>query len=286
MFPVLLELGPIKLHTYGLMIALGFLVSLYFMKRDAKRVGVDPDAVTEIAFWSLFIGILGTRVLHIIMYPENYSWSNPLGWIAIWQGGLVFQGAIPSVLLYVWYALRKRNIPFWIAPDFVMPWVPLAQAFGRMGCFFNGCCFGQRADNLPWGICFPEGSPPYAAHTHFPDFILGQQTTSFPVHPTQLYSVVLLVTICLTMFLMRRYWNPFTGFTLPMYLMLYGIIRFIVEMFRGDGNPTNLSMGFLSNQQVFCIFMFLLGAVLFAYLYRNPPKIVMPAKPQDADPVK
>ncbi len=276
MFPVLLELGPVKLHTYGLMIAIGFLIALNFMQRDAKKAGVDPNAVTEIAFWSLFIGILGTRVLHIIMYPENYSWSNPLGWITIWQGGLVFQGAIPAVLIYVWYTLRKRNIPFWIAPDFVMPWVPLAQAFGRMGCFFNGCCYGQRADDLPWALRFPEGSPPFGAHTHYPDFLMGQQHASFPVHPTQLYSVALLVSICIILFLLRRYWNPFPGFTLPAFFMLYGVKRFIVEMYRGDGNPTELGMGLISNQQVFALLMVLAGAALFAYLYRNPPKVSPP----------
>jgi phosphatidylglycerol:prolipoprotein diacylglycerol transferase len=276
MFPVILELGPITLHSYGLMIALGFLAALGLMQRDARRAGLDPAMIGEMAFWSLFIGVAATRVLHIIMYSENYSWSNPFGWIAIWQGGLVFQGAIPAVFLYAWWGLRKRGIPFWKAPDVVLPWIPLAQAFGRMGCFLNGCCFGLRADHLPWAVRFPEGSPPFNAHSRLTDFMYGVQTTSFPVHPTQLYSVGLLLTMCLALFLMRRYWRPFEGFTVPLFLGLYGVKRFIVEMFRGDGNPTELGFGLLSNQQVFALGMVGLGVVLFFYLRPRLARVPWP----------
>lgn len=277
MFPVILELGPIKLHSYGLMIALGFLTALVLMQRDAKRAGLDSNAIGEMAIWSLFIGVWATRALHIIMYPENYSWSNPLGWIAIWEGGLVFQGAIPAVFLYAWWGLRRRGIPFWKAPDVVLPWIPLAQAFGRMGCFLNGCCYGLRADHLPWAVRFPEGSPPFAAHSRLTDFMYGTQTTSFPVHPSQLYSVGLLLAMSAALYLLRRHWRPFEGFTVPVFLALYGVKRFIVEMFRGDGNPTELGLGLISNQQVFSLLMIALGVGLFLYLRPRLPKSPWPA---------
>jgi len=280
MFPTLLQLGPIKLHMYGLMIAIGFLLTLYLIQRDGKKLKLNPDDITSMAFGVLIWGVLGTRLLHIIMYPENYSWSDPLGWIAIWNGGLVFQGALPAAILYAWWALRRRGIPFWIMPDIVMPYVALAQAFGRMGCFFNGCCYGQRADALPWALQFPPTSPPGMTH-HSMYHELGAADWSYPVHPTQIYSVILLLSICGILLLMRRYWRPFIGFCFPMYFILYGIKRFIVESFRGDGNPTNLGLGVLSNQQVFCVVFVLVGAALFAYLYRNPPKPVW-APPEPA----
>ena len=154
--------------------------------------------------------------------------------------------------------------------DAVFPYLPLAQGLGRMGCLAFGCCYGIRSDNLPWGIHFPEGSPAYLSQANqYASLVPGTDHWSYPVHPTQLYSALLLFLMCGILVLMKRYWYPFVGFTLPLYLMLYGVKRFIVEFYRGDGNPTGLAFGWLTNQQVFCIVMFVIGAALFAYLWRK-----------------
>lgn len=278
MYPVILELGPLKLHSYGLMIALGFLAVLYLIQRAAEKEGIPAKTVHEMCFWGLFWGIAGTRVLHIIMYPENYSWSDPIGWIALWQGGLVFQGALPAVFLYVYLGLKKRGIPFMKAPDLVFPYFPLGHAFGRVGCFLNGCCHGVRADGLPWAVSFPRwprdladpqvvGSPPYLAHARtYPDFSMSQELWSHPVHPAQLYSVAGLALISLTLIALKKKWNPFEGFTLPLYMMMYGAGRTGIEFVRGDGNPMNLGLGILTNQQVFSLLMAFAGLGLFLWL--------------------
>ncbi len=270
MFPVLFKIGPVSLHMYGLAIAIGFLIVLWLMQRDAKKLGISADSISEMAFGVLFWGTVGTRLLHIIMYSENYSWTDPIGWIAIWNGGLVFQGAIPAGILYAWLALRKRNIPFWIMPNIVMPYIPIAQAFGRMGCFFNGCCHGALT-TVPWALSFPPGSP---ASARYPG--LDPSSWSQHVHPTQIYSVVLLLSMSAIMLLLRARWNPFAGYMFPVYFILYGIKRFIVECFRGDGNPTNYGFGVLTNQQVFCIFFILFGIALFAYMKKHPPSPKLP----------
>ena len=269
MFPILLEIGPIKLHMYGLMIALGFLLALHFIKRDGKVIGLDPNDVSTMALTTLFLGIAGTRVFHILMYPDNYSWSNPIGWINVANGGLVFQGAIPFAITYLYFALKKRNIPFWSIPDIAMPYVCFAQASGRLGCLFNGCCFGIRADQLPWALTFPVGSPPHAAHTHLPDYVAGNP--SFPVHPTQIYSALLLAGCGILLLLLRKHWNPVRGFTLPVYLILTGCYRFIVENYRGDGNPTELGLGFITNQQAISITFITIGVLLFLWLLKKRP---------------
>ena len=199
MYPVLLEIGPLTLHMYGLMIAVGFLVALYLMQREAKKVGVDPNVISEVGFWALLVGVAGTRLLHIIMYSEHYSWSDPFGWINLTRGGLVFQGALPVVFLYTYIAFRRRGVPFLKGCDIVLPFVPLAQAFGRVGCLFYGCCFGARADGLWWAIRFPAGSPVHAAHLHGVDALKYSALSSYPVHPTQLYSAFGLL-------LSARYW--------------------------------------------------------------------------------
>lgn len=270
MFPVLYQIGPISLHMYGLSIAVGFLLILWFMQRDAAKLGISADAISEMAFGVLFWGVVGTRLLHIIMYSENYSWNDPVGWVNIMNGGLVFQGAIPTGLVYAWLALRKRNIPFWVMPNIVMPYIPIAQAFGRMGCFFNGCCHGVPT-SVAWGLSFPPGSP---AAGRYP--AADGAGWSVHVHPTQLYSVVLLLAMAGLMLYMRGHWKPFEGYMFPVYFIFYGIVRFTVECFRGDGNPTELGFGLLSNQQVFCVFFVILGGAAFAYLKKHPPRVTLP----------
>jgi phosphatidylglycerol:prolipoprotein diacylglycerol transferase len=267
----------LKLHSYGLMIAIGFLVVLYCIQREAAKEGIDAKTVHEMAFWGLFWGIVGTRLMHIAMYSENYSWNDPIGWIALWNGGLVFQGGFLAVI-YVYLGLKRRGISFWVATDIVLPFFPLGHAFGRLGCFLNGCCFGQRAEGLPWAVQFPRwphdlsnsrvvGSPPYLAHARaHPDFSVTEQLWSYPIHPTQLYSAAGLVMIALTIIALKKWWYPFKGFTVPVYLVLYGTFRFFIEFIRDDSNPTNLGFGVLSNQQMFCLLMIAGGIVLYIYL--------------------
>ncbi len=260
MCSVLFQIGPLKLHSYGLMIALGFLLAMFLVQRDVKKAGWDPRVIGDIAFWAFLSGLLGTRLLHIIMFPHFYSWTDPIGWIALWRGGLVFQGAIPAAFLYTYIALRRKGVPFLPMADIVMPYMALAQAFGRVGCFLNGCCFGRRADELFWGVCFPQGSPPYMSHVaKYAEFSALHEKCSYPVHPTQLYSVLGLLSICGVLLLIRKHFQPKAGSIVAGYFILYGIMRFIVEMFRDDGNPTSLGFDVLSNQQMFCILMVVLG---------------------------
>lgn len=276
MHPILLELGPLKLHTYGLMIAVGFLTALFLIQRDAGKAGFDPKVFSDMAFVALPLGIVATRILHIVMFPQYYSWSDPVGWIAVWRGGLVFQGAPPVVLAYIYYYLRKHDVPFLPACDVMFPYVALGHGIGRIGCLMKGCCYG-RPTEVAWGIEFPrildrtgehiEGSPAFLDHMlRFGD-VTSESLHAHAVHPTQLYSFGGLVIVCLILLGLRKYWHPYPGFTLPVYLSLYGVYRFIVEAFRGDHNPVHV-FG-LSDQQVFSIVFAVLGVVLFVFLQRR-----------------
>ena len=268
MYPSIFHWGPITLHSYGLMIALGFITILYFMQRDARRVGVDPNAIGDTAFWTLILGVASTRLTHIIMFPQFYSWTDPIGWINVTNGGLVFQGAIPTAMAYIYWSMRRRNISFLVVADIVLPYVPIAQAFGRMGCFLKGCCHGARADDLPWAVCFPEGSPAFSTHQHVYANFPADATWSYPVHPTQLYSIVLLLCITALLLYFRKH-RSFIGMCLPLYFVFYAIKRFIVEMYRGDGNPTHQYFGLdLTTQQWFCVGMMVFGLATWFLMYR------------------
>jgi phosphatidylglycerol:prolipoprotein diacylglycerol transferase len=273
MLPTLIELGPLKIHSYGLMMAVAFLLGVYLVRRECKRAGIDSDMVADLAFWTLLVGLLGSRVAHILLYRDEYSWQDPVGWIAFWRGGLVFQGALVAILFVYWY-LRRKGVDFWTFADIAVCYIPLGHAIGRLGCFLNGCCYGERSD-VPWAIPFrrvpfdlsqqPVGSPPYLDHCVRYGLSYWEDRWSFPIHPTQLYSAFGLLCIFIILILLRRKWMPFRGFVLPTYLVLYGIMRFIVEFFRGDHNPTHFG-GHLSDQQVFCIILVFVGGGLFWYL--------------------
>lgn len=267
MHPVLLELGPITLYTYGFMIALGFLIALFLLRRDAPHsMGITPDTVNEMAFWVLITGLAGTRILHIILYPDHYSLSDPVGWFAIWRGGLVFQGAVPTALLYYYFAARRYGIPFWRGLDVAFSYVPLGHAFGRIGCFMFGCCYGKPTE-VPWGVAFPKESPAWDHGLHAAD-----AACTYTLHPTQLYSVVGLLVIFGVLIGMRRYLTVFDGAAAAGYLVLYGAFRFVVEFFRGDNAVTELVYGVaLSHQQVFSLGMILVGCVLALGLWRYQP---------------
>lgn len=275
MYPVILDLGPIKLHTYGLMIAVGFLTALYFIRRDGeRRLGLDGETVNEMGFWILLTGLAGTRIFHILLYPVDYSLTDPLGWVTIWKGGLVFQGGIPTALAYYWWASRRKKVPFWAALDIAIPYVPLAHAFGRIGCLMYGCCYGKPTE-LPWGIHFPAGSPAWNAQLH------GEGAThTFALHPTQLYSAAGLLLLMALLLLIRQRGRLFDGISVPAYLILYGLFRFIVEFFRGDGNPTH--MGTFTDQQVIALLMAIMGVALFVVLWRYMPS-PMPLSSQKPD---
>lgn len=274
MLPTLFEIGPLKIHMYGLMIAVGFLTGLHFVQKDAVKRGMNPKVFSDMGFVLLFIGLAGTRVAHIIMFPEEYSWNDPLGWIAVWNGGLVFQGALPPTLIYaIWY-LRRHKVPFWPACDVMMPYLPLGHAFGRLGCFFYGCCYGKPTDmpwgiparRVPWDVTKPAvGSPAFRDHMSRFSNVTELSHWSHPIHPTQLYEAVGLLCLFGLMLLLRKKWHPFVGFTMPTYFVLYGALRFVVEMYRGDHNPVH--MGGLTDQQIFSLGAAAAGVVLFVILW-------------------
>lgn len=282
MYPVLIKLGPVPIHTYGFMMAVAFLVGVHFMQRDATKRGRNPKVFADTALYSLPLGILGARIAFIIMHPGEFSLSDPIGWVALWRGGLVFQGAPVLVIPFVFYYLRRHKVSFLQAADIITPYIPLGHGIGRIGCFFYGCCYGTLTE-VPWAIRFPRipedttasptGSPAYLDHLdRFSDMSLTSGW-SHTIHPTQLYSFVGLVGICVLLLTLRKRWNPYTGFTLPLYFFLYSLFRFGIEFFRGDHNPVHVLS--LTDQQLFAI-VFAVGGLLLFFMLKSFSK---PAEP-------
>ena len=250
------------------MIAVGFLIVLFLLRRDAPRhLGISSDTVNEMGFWILLTGLAGTRLLHILLYPRQYSLADPLGWVAIWNGGLVFQGAIPAAFIYYYFAARRHGIPIWRGLDVALSYVPLAHAFGRVGCFMYGCCYG-RETGVPWGVSFPAGSPAWSE----PGLQDAAHHCTVALHPTQLYSVAGLLVLFAVLQFVRRRPLPFDGLVAALYFMLYGAGRFVVEIYRADNRPGPVGFHVLSDQQMFALGMILVGGVLSLAMWRYMPR--------------
>ena len=245
MKPILFSFGAIHLYSYGLSIAIGVLLSLFLMKRRALKEGFPgPDDVFDMAFAVLVWGFLGARLFYVI---QNFSYYviEPLKIFAVWEGGLIFYGGAITAFLGFWLMARKKKWPFWKTLDFLVPYGALTHAFGRIGCFLNGCCYGKACE-LPWAVRFPE--------------------LSYAVHPTQLYEAF--YDIVLFAFLIKRRKRArFEGEIGLLYFLLYGMGRYTIEFVR---EPSWMWMGFTSNQWLSVAIM-IIAFILFQFRRRKVP---------------
>lgn len=257
MHPILLEinLGFIKfpLHTYGFMIAIGFLLAVSTIRRLSIKSKMNPDMTADLAFWLLMIGFLGARILFIITRLD-YFLQNPLDMFKIWEGGLVFFGGLISSTLYaVWY-IRKHKINFWKLIDVMTPGLVIAHAFGRFGCLGAGCCYGLPT-KMPWGVKLNSD-------------LVDLQFRGIPLHPTQLYEAgsLLILYACLLYLFKHKKIDGQVGLT---YFMAYPIIRSIIEIFRGDSIRGFVIDDILSTSQFISIFVFLGALYVLGYRLRS-----------------
>lgn len=262
MHPDLFHLGPLTIRTYGLAMAVSFLLSFWLATRRAPREGFDPVMVLDSFLW-LFLGaIIGARIVYIFT-DIKYFISNPMEILKIWNGGLVFYGGFLGGLVGCFIYYKKKKQSFWRAMDLYAPYSGLGYAIHRtFGCFLGfGCCYGKPTD-LPWGVIFPENSPAYAYYR-------------IPVHPTQLYEAINGLIIMGALMIYRR--NPHRiGRPSAIFLMIYSILRFIIEFLRGDTYRGFL--GTLSTSQWISIPLFILGLVLW---FRKK-EIVAPLSKEEA----
>ena len=214
-----LQLGPLALHWYGVMMALAFLVGLWTASRRGLRDGVPAETIVDLGPWLIVGTILGARTLYVISYWHEFFEGKPVGEIfMVWKGGLVFYGGLVGAALAGIIYIRLKKLPLWKLADILAPSIALGYVFGRIGCLLNGCCYG-RACSLPWAIRFPADNP------------LAPPT--YPVHPTQIYDSLLnLGLYALLAWVYRR--KKFDGQVFGIYLVSYALLRSFVEMFRGD----------------------------------------------------
>lgn len=239
MHPVLIDFfGVFKLHTYGLMVALGFLVGMQLGAREARRIDRFEKKnydqfILDLTFWILVAAMVGARALFIIVEWDDRYARDPLKIFKIWEGGLVFYGGfIGAVLFSIFYCYRhKRN--FFEVADILIPSVALGHFFGRIGCLAAGCCWGVVVDpSFPLAVQFPDGSLAHSSMERNGIIPQGAEFTPH-IHPVQLYEASGELLIFFILLVVRAH-KRFHGQALLVYLFIYPILRTSLEFIRGD----------------------------------------------------
>lgn len=243
MFPDLIDLGFLHLKTYGACMATGFLCCWWLIEKLSGR-----KDLSNILLALMFSGVLGSRIAYVIEHWAVEFAAHPERIIRVDQGGLMFYGGLilAIVVFFAWCFMRKEN-PMALA-DLFCTVIPLGHAFGRLGCFFYGCCYGK--DSHAWcAVTFPAGSPSWFEH--------GRRAVS--VLPTQLFEAAALIVLFVVLIWMYR---RFRRGTAGLYLVGYAVIRFALEYTRGDPRA---AVGPFSISQTISLGMFLLGCGFIWY---------------------
>lgn len=261
MLPTLFNIGDFPVHAYGVLIAIGFLLTVWVAKRDAEKMGMPGDKIVDLGFWSLLVGMVGARILYVFTRFDYYT-AHPLEMFYVWEGGLVFFGGpLLCIPFFIWYT-KKHNLPRWKVLDIAAVGVPLAHAFGRLGCLSAGCCYGKPTGGN-WGIKL------------YSDLVEPHMQGVY-LHPTQIYESV---SMLLLFFALRRleFRRKFEGQVMFVYLIAYSIIRSIIEIFRGDSIRGFVIDDVLSTSQFISIIVIAFSIVFYIKRSRQAACLTNPA---------
>jgi phosphatidylglycerol---prolipoprotein diacylglyceryl transferase len=258
---IFIEIGPLILHWYGVMMALGFLAGVVNWTILGRSEGRSSSFCTDLMFWIMVSGIGGARLAYIAEHWSEYA-AAPLSMLRLDQGGLIFYGGFIGAGVAICVFARVRKVRLAALFDFVITAVPLAHAFGRIGCFLNGCCYGSTTE-CGVGVVFPRASP--AWYAQIGEGLLTQShSTSLPVHPVQLYECAFnLALYGVLLWVYKR--GTRSGRVLASYLMMYPIGRFLVEFLRGDKGE-RFGAGGLSVGQLVSVGLFAIGCMMMLWM--------------------
>ena len=253
MYNDLFSIGPLTFHTYGLMTAIGIIAAYLLMERRAKQNNFTEEQQSKtlgLILFCLIFGYLGSKILYILTILPRLL-EDPAVFLQSLSGGWVVFGGLLGGMFGAWLFCHWQKLPVGRYFDLAFPAVALAQAFGRVGCFFAGCCYGVETDSA-FSIVFQHSQ--YAPnHVH--------------LVPTQLISAVLDLVLCLFLLWYEKNKEKYSGELAALYLILYSAGRFVLEFWRGD--LIRGAVGPLSTSQFIGLFTLLAGIVLLVLIRRK-----------------
>jgi phosphatidylglycerol:prolipoprotein diacylglycerol transferase len=249
--PIAVSLGPLQVHWYGLTYLVAFtgaylLASYRTTQEPFATLGWTRQMVEDLLFFAVLGVVLGGRLGYVLFYKPDHFLQHPLEIFAVWQGGMAFHGGLLGVMMAVIYYARRQGKHFFEVADFVVPAVPFGLAAGRIGNFINGELWGRPADpSLPWAMVFPQSG------------------TEIARHPSQLYQFGLEGMLLFALLWWYASKPRKQGAVAGMFLLGYGIFRFIAEYFREPDSFLGLLALNMSMGQWLCVPMIVLGALFW-----------------------
>lgn len=250
--PIAVSLGPLKVHWYGIMYLIGFAAAWWLGKRRAARPGspLTPEQVADMIFYGALGVVVGGRAGYVLFYNFEQFLQDPLWLFAVWEGGMSFHGGLIGVIVTMLLYARKLGVRFFALADFVAPLVPIGLGAGRLGNFIGGELWGRVTD-LPWGMVFPHAG-------------------DLPRHPSQLYQLALEgVALFVILWLYSAKPRP-TMAVSGLFLICYGIFRFMVEFVRQpDAHLNFVALDWVTMGQLLSLPMVAAGVLLFLLAHRR-----------------
>ena len=234
MYPELFSIGKFTIYTYGVLVAIGFFIGMQYIIKYSGNI-INKQSLYDFLFYIILIGIIGARLFYVLLDLPSYL-SHPLEIIQVWKGGLVYYGGFLATLIFAFFYCKHKNFNIVKLADVFAPALALGHFFGRIGCFFSGCCYGKNTE------CFLS-----IAHKH----------------PTQLYEAFgnLIIFFVLHKFLRKKHKD---GHVFLLYMLMYSELRFFVELFRGDDRGSFI-FG-LSPAQNISILIFIIAIVILLFV--------------------
>jgi phosphatidylglycerol:prolipoprotein diacylglycerol transferase len=258
MHPVLFHIGSLPIYTYGVLVATGFLVGLFYARFQASKVGLNPDLVWNFAIYGILIALVSSK-LWLLASEWDYYVANPsqILSIATWQSAGTFYGGVVGGIVWTIVFTRITKLPVLAVLDLCAAPLALGHAIGRIGCFVAGCCYGKPT-SLPWGVRFTS---PIAAR-------IAGTPLNISLHPTQLYEAAAeLVNFLLLVWLGTR--QKFSGQLIGAFFILYGIERGTIEFLRADPGRTMMFHETVSVMQMMSLALIFVGALLWRRGWRS-----------------
>ena len=259
MYPELFKIGNFTISSFGVMMALCFIAGYWIITLEAKRKGLDEKVVGNLFLASMIGGIVGAKLLYVFEnVPLSELIRHPLNNL-LSRGGLTFYGGFLGAIILTWIIAHRNRLSMWVVGDLASPALALAYAIGRIGCFLVGDDYGIPS-NLPWAMSFPKGLPP----------------TEVPVHPTQLYEIVIMLIVFAFIWKIRTKGRP-AGWLFSVYLIIAGLERFLIEFLR---NTTPSPIPDLSLAQLMAILVIAIGIFKLYKIHSMGEPALEPTNPK------